>query len=72
MPGVASSSLAHGESDRVATAAGDQEGVALPMGGKHRKGGGASKMGCAVIMVFAMPLLISLATAADQARSLVG
>jgi hypothetical protein len=38
--------------------------------GKHRKE--ANRRGCAVIIVITMPLLILLATTADQARSLIG
>ncbi|MGW5703816.1 hypothetical protein [Amycolatopsis japonica] len=44
------------------------------MGGKHRKdkdGGLASRGGCAVIMLIAVPVLVLLTTAADQAIILV-
>jgi hypothetical protein len=41
--------------------------------GKHRKKDGmASRGGCAVIIMFTMPLLVLLATLADQACSLIG
>jgi hypothetical protein len=40
--------------------------------GKHRKKQGASRRGCAVIMMFTVPLLVLLTTLADQARSLIG
>jgi hypothetical protein len=41
--------------------------------GKHRKKQGlASRGGCAVIIMFTVPLLVLLATLADQARSLIG
>ncbi|MFK0247127.1 hypothetical protein ACIQUM_20730 [Amycolatopsis azurea] len=39
--------------------------------GKHRKEGPASRYGCAVIVMFAAPLLILLATLADQAIDLI-